>query len=100
MLFRDLVGSTALSVRLDPEDLPAVIGDYHRGAAEAGRRFDGFVAKYMGDAVLAYFLYPLRSRCRGNVDILSLIAGCRQHPRPQDGGQRDRCGNRRRGGAP
>jgi class 3 adenylate cyclase/tetratricopeptide (TPR) repeat protein len=56
--FCDLVGSTALSARLDPEELREVIGAYHRCVAEAVRRFDGFVAKYMGDGVLVYFGYP------------------------------------------
>src|SRR5262249_3804700 len=58
VMFCDLVGSTALSARLDPEELREVIGAYHRCVAEAGRRFDGFVAKYMGDGVLGYFGYP------------------------------------------
>jgi class 3 adenylate cyclase/predicted ATPase len=58
VMFCDLVGSTALSARLDPEDLREVIGSYHRCVAEAVRRFDGFVAKYMGDGVLIYFGYP------------------------------------------
>ena len=58
MLFCDLVGSTALSARLDPEDLRAVIGGYHRCAAAVIERSGGFVAKYMGDGVLAYFGYP------------------------------------------
>jgi class 3 adenylate cyclase/tetratricopeptide (TPR) repeat protein len=58
VMFCDLVGSTALSARLDPEDLRAVIGAYHRcGAAVIGRA-GGYVAKYMGDGVLAYFGYP------------------------------------------
>ena len=57
-MFCDLVGSTALSARLDPEELREVIGAYHRCVAEAVRRFDGFVAKYMGDGVLVYFGYP------------------------------------------
>jgi class 3 adenylate cyclase len=56
--FCDLVGSTALSARLDPEDLRAVIGAYHRSAAAVIERTGGFVAKYMGDGVLAYFGYP------------------------------------------
>jgi class 3 adenylate cyclase len=56
-MFCDLVGSTPLATRLDPEDLRDVIGAYHR-AAEVIARFDGFVAKYMGDGVLAYFGYP------------------------------------------
>ena len=54
----DLVGSTALASHLDPEDLREVIGSYHRCVADAVERFDGFVAKYMGDGVLAYFGYP------------------------------------------
>ena len=58
VMFCDLVGSTALSARLDPEDLRAVIGAYHRSAAAVVERSGGFVAKYMGDAVLAYFGYP------------------------------------------
>jgi class 3 adenylate cyclase len=57
-MFCDLVGSTALASRLDPEDLREMIGAYHRCAAETIARFDGFVAKYMGDGVLAYFGYP------------------------------------------
>ena len=58
VMFCDLVGSTALAARLDPEELREVIGAYHRCVAEAVRRFDGFVAKYMGDGVLVYFGYP------------------------------------------
>ncbi len=58
VMFCDLVGSTALSARLDPEDLRAVIGRYHRCVAETVSRCDGFVAKYMGDGVLVYFGYP------------------------------------------
>src|ERR1700746_3035676 len=58
VMFCDLVGSTALSARLDPEDLRDVIGAYHAAVAEVIGRFDGFVAKYMGDGVLAYFGYP------------------------------------------
>ena len=57
-MFCDLVGSTALSARLDPEDLRAVIGRYHACVVETVSRFDGFVAKYMGDGVLVYFGYP------------------------------------------
>jgi class 3 adenylate cyclase len=57
-MFRDLVGSTALSTRQDPEDLRELIGDYDRAVSETVGRFDGFVAKYMGDGVLIYFGYP------------------------------------------
>jgi class 3 adenylate cyclase/tetratricopeptide (TPR) repeat protein len=58
VLICDLVGSTALSARFDPEDMREVIAAYHRCCAEAIARNGGFVAKYMGDGVLAYFGYP------------------------------------------
>jgi class 3 adenylate cyclase len=58
VMFTDLVGSTALSTKLDPEDLRSVIGTYHMCVAETVAHFDGFVAKYMGDGVLIYFGYP------------------------------------------
>ncbi|MBV8591780.1 MAG: zinc ribbon domain-containing protein, partial [Acetobacteraceae bacterium] len=58
VMFCDLVGSTALAARLDPEDLREVIGAYHRSITETVGRYDGFVAKYMGDGVLVYFGYP------------------------------------------
>ena len=57
-MFSDLVGSTALSARMDPEDLREVISTYQKCVADTVRRFDGFVAKYMGDGVLVYFGYP------------------------------------------
>jgi class 3 adenylate cyclase/predicted ATPase len=58
VMFCDLVGSTALATRLDPEDLREVIAAYHRAVAEVVAGFDAFVAKYMGDGVLVYFGYP------------------------------------------
>jgi class 3 adenylate cyclase/tetratricopeptide (TPR) repeat protein len=58
VMFSDLVGSTALSARMDPEDLREVISAYQRCVAETVQRFGGFVAKYMGDGVLIYFGYP------------------------------------------
>ena len=58
VVFSDLVGSTALSARMDPEDLREVISAYQKCVAETVRRFGGFVAKYMGDGVLVYFGYP------------------------------------------
>ncbi len=58
VMFCDLVSSTALATRLDPEDLREVIGAYHRCVADTIGRYDGFVAKYMGDGVLIYFGYP------------------------------------------
>ena len=57
-MFSDLVGSTALSARMDPEDLREVISTYQKCVADTVNRFGGFVAKYMGDGVLVYFGYP------------------------------------------
>jgi class 3 adenylate cyclase len=58
VMFCNLVGSTALSARLDPEDLRGIIGAYHRCCTEVIERNGGFVPKYMGDGVLSYFRYP------------------------------------------
>jgi class 3 adenylate cyclase len=58
VMFSDLVGSTALSARMDPEDLRELISAYQKCVAETVQRFGGFVAKYMGDGVLVYFGYP------------------------------------------
>jgi class 3 adenylate cyclase/predicted ATPase len=58
VMFSDLVGSTALSARMDPEDLREVISAYQKSVAETVGRFGGFVARYMGDGVLVYFGYP------------------------------------------
>jgi class 3 adenylate cyclase/tetratricopeptide (TPR) repeat protein len=79
VMFCDLVGSTALAARLDPEELREVIGAYHRGVAEVVRRFDGFVAKYMGDGVLIYFGYPraheddAERAVRAGLDIVAAV---------------------------
>jgi class 3 adenylate cyclase/predicted ATPase len=58
VLFADLVGSTELATRLDPEDLREVIGAYHRAVARVVAEADGFVSRYMGDGVMVYFGYP------------------------------------------
>jgi class 3 adenylate cyclase len=58
VLFCDLVGSTELSARLDPEDMCAVMGAYQRATAAVVERFEGHVARYLGDGVLAYFGWP------------------------------------------
>ena len=66
VMFCDLVGSTALSARLDPEDLREVIAAYHRAVAEVVTRLDGLISRFMGDGVLVYFGYPeaiTGSRC-------------------------------------
>src|SRR5215475_3038126 len=57
-MFSDLVGSTALSARMDPEDLREVISAYQKCVADTVQHFGGFVAKYMGDGALVYFGYP------------------------------------------
>ena len=74
VMFVDLVGSTALAARLDPEDMRAIIADYHRTVAAAVSAAGGFVAKYMGDGVLAYFGYP---RAQENDPERAIDAGLR-----------------------
>ncbi len=58
VMFCDLVGSTALSGQLDPEDYREVIKSFQKAVFDAVRRFDGHVAKYLGDGILVYFGYP------------------------------------------
>ena len=58
IMFCDLVGSTALSTKLDPEDMREIVGAYHRCCTDLITKAGGFVARYMGDGVLAYFGYP------------------------------------------
>jgi class 3 adenylate cyclase len=62
VMFSDLVGSTALSGRMDPEDLREIISGYQKCVAQTVQRCGGFVAKYMGDGVLVYFGYPQAMR--------------------------------------
>src|SRR5260221_2565763 len=84
MLF-DLVASTALSTRFDPEDLRELIGDYHRAVADTVGRFDGFVAKYMGDGVLIYFGYPQAHEDDAERAVragLTVIEAVRRFPAP------------------
>ena len=86
VMFCDLVGSTALASRLDPEDLRDVIGAYHRCVAETIGRFDGFVAKYMGDGVLAYFGYPSAHEDDAERAVragLAVVDAVRRMPTPQ-----------------
>ena len=81
VMFCDLVGSTALAASMDPEDLREVISAYQKCAAETVRRFDGFVAKYMGDRVLVYFGYPqaheddAERAVRAGLELISALAG-------------------------
>jgi class 3 adenylate cyclase len=80
-MFSDLVGSTALSARMDPEDLREVISAYQKCVAETVRRFGGFVAKYMGDGVLVYFGYPhaheddAERAVRAGMQLIATVAG-------------------------
>ena len=80
VMFSDLVGSTALSARMDPEDLREVISGYQKCVAETVQRFGGFVAKYMGDGVLVYFGYPQAheddAECavRAGLELISAVA--------------------------
>lgn len=95
VMFCDLVGSTALASRLDPEDLREVIGEYHRDVARVVGRFDGFVAKYMGDGVLAYFGYPQAHEDDAERAIragLDIVATSRSLPAPPGGALRVRVG--------
>ncbi|WP_082637928.1 adenylate/guanylate cyclase domain-containing protein [Bradyrhizobium retamae] len=84
VVFVDLIGSTALSARLDPEELRDIIGTYHRRCAKVITSSGGFVAKYLGDGVLAYFGYPQaheedaeRAARAGRLDRSSSQARCR-----------------------
>lgn len=58
VLFSDLVGSTALSDTIDPEDMRAILHDYQAACTSVVGLYDGFIAKYLGDGILAYFGYP------------------------------------------
>jgi class 3 adenylate cyclase len=67
VIFSDLVGSTALSARMDPEDLREVVSAYQKCVSDVVRHFGGFVAKYLGDGVLVYFDTPRRTRTTPSV---------------------------------
>ena len=85
-MFSDLVGSTALSARMDPEDLRKLISAYQRCVTETVRRFGGFVAKYMGDGVLIYFGYPeaheddAERAVRSGLQVVAEVANLKTHP--------------------
>ena len=86
VLFCDLVGSTAIAARLDPEEWRETLAGFHRAAAEAITRFDGHVAKYLGDGVMAYFGWPAahdndaERAARAGLAILDAIAKLNQQP--------------------
>ena len=81
VMFSDLVGSTALSASMDPEDLREVISAYQKCVAETVQRFGGFVAKYMGDGVLVYFGYPqaheddAERAVRAGLELIQAVGG-------------------------
>ena len=85
VMFSDLVGSTALSARMDPEDLREVISAYQKCVAETVQRFGGFVAKYMGDGVLVYLGYPqaheddTERAVRAGLELVSAVSGLKTH---------------------
>jgi class 3 adenylate cyclase/predicted ATPase len=81
VMFSDLAGSTALSARMDPEDLREVISAYQKCVASTVQRFGGFVAKYIGDGVLVYFGYPqaheddAERAVRAGLELVAAVAG-------------------------
>jgi class 3 adenylate cyclase len=86
VLFSDLVGSTALSTRMDPEDLRKIISSYQKCVTEIVRRFGGFVAKYMGDGVLVYFGYTevheddAERAVSSGLQLVAEVAKLKTHP--------------------
>ena len=85
VMFSDLVGSTALSARMDPEDLREVISAYQKCVADNVGRFGGFVAKYMGDGVLIYFGYPkaheddAERAVRAGLELVAAVSNLKTH---------------------
>ena len=85
VMFADLVGSTALSTRMDPEDLREIISAYQKCVATTVRRFGGFVARYVGDGVLVYFGYPhaheddAERAVQAALELVAVVAGLKTH---------------------
>jgi class 3 adenylate cyclase len=85
VMFSDLVGSTALSARMDPEDLREVISAYQKCVAEIVGRLGGFIAKFMGDGVLVYFGYPqaheddAERAVRAGLELVAAVGGLKTH---------------------
>src|SRR6202023_3456153 len=86
VLFCDLVGSTAIAAQLDPEEWRETVAGYHRAAAEAITSFNGYVAKYLGDGVMAYFGWPAahdndaERAARAGLAIFDAIVKLNEHP--------------------
>ena len=84
-MFSDLVGSTPLSTRMDPEDLRHIISAYQKCVAHTVQHFGGYVAKYMGDGVLVYFGYPqaheddAERAVRAGLELLAAVAQLKTH---------------------
>jgi class 3 adenylate cyclase len=89
VLFCDLVGSTALSERLDPEELREVVRAYQKTCTEVIRRYDGHIAQHLGDGLLVYFGYPVaheddaQRAVRAGLEIIEAL--CAQVPSPRQG---------------
>ena len=102
VMFSDLVGSTALSARMDPEDLREVISAYQKCVAETVQRFGGFVAKYMGDGVLVYFGYPqaheddAERAVRAGLELIRAVGGLKSSSTANPRGHCDWVGRSRR----
>ena len=85
VMFSDLVGSTALSARMDPEDLREVISAYQKTVAETVGRLGGFIAKFMGDGVLVYFGYPhaheddAERAVRAGLELVTSVGALKTH---------------------
>src|SRR5262249_32995600 len=81
VMFADLVGSTALATRMDPEDLREIVSAHQKCVAETVKRFGGFVARYMGDGALVYFGYPQAQEddaelaVRAGLALIAAVAG-------------------------
>lgn len=86
VMFSDLVDSTKLSARMDPEDLRELISTYYRCVADAVRRFGGFVARYSGDGVLVYFGYPeaheddAERAVRAGLEVIAAVSAIKTSP--------------------
>jgi class 3 adenylate cyclase len=81
IMFCDLVGSTSLSAHMDPEDLREVISAYQAASANMIQTYDGLVAKFMGDGILAYYGYPraheddAERAVRAGLDVIRVVSG-------------------------
>jgi class 3 adenylate cyclase len=85
VMFSDLIGSTALSARMDPEDLREVISAYQKSVTDTVQRFGGFVAKYVGDGVLVYYGYPqaheddAERAVRAGLELVKAVSNLKTH---------------------